>query len=162
MVAADKETGKDPVVVAAENFDLELTARFTVSDVLLKLMEQTELMSWMQQSKRTETQRELPSVERVIVHMEQMSVLNPSWKQFVLQLGEQLPKQVTDLSKCIVKLCSPHLLRPGGIIHYLGDEIVSELKLVKVSVDKKPAVPQCSTKRRFDDVEPSSSDEDDD
>ena len=153
IVAVDKEIGKPPVVVAAENFDLQLPERFTVSDVLLKLCEETELMTWMQQSHGTSSRSTDPreTVDRVIVHVEQLSILSSNWKQFGLKFAEELQKKVSDVSRCIVKLSSPHLFRSGGVIHRLGEEIVSELKLVPVSVNSK--------KRQFDDVEPSSSDE---
>ena len=170
MVAVDKEIGKSPVVVAAENFDLGLKERFTVADVLLKLRQETQLMSWMQQSTgETQIQRRLPPVDRVIVHLEQMSSLNLYWQQFGSKLGSELQKLVTD-STCIVKMSSAHLFRSGGVTHHLGDEIVNELSLVPLCFDNKSkrttqcsekTVTQCSKKRRFDDVEPSSQSEND-
>jgi len=161
MVAVDKVVGESPVVVAAELYDLRLEGRFTSSDVLLRLMEDTELMFWMQQaSGTTQIQRELPVVDRVVVHLEQMSVLNPNWKQFGSKLGEELQRMVSDTNRCIVQLSSPNLFRSGGVINQLGEEIVSELNLIPMrSNSNAKDVPQCSKKRPFDDVEPSSSDE---
>ena len=162
MVAVDKAMGENPVVVAAEKFDLQLRQNCAASDVVLKLLEQTELMGWMQQTEEST----LPKVDRVIVHIEQMAVKNPGWKHFGLELGRLLQQTVVDMNSCIVKMSSPHLLRAGGVIHHLGEEIVDELKLVTVSYDqrkRKPATSQStgslhSKRRRFEDVEPSSSD----
>jgi len=134
----------------------------------------------MQQSTgKTQIQRRLPHVDRVIVHLEQMSTLNQHWRQFGSKLGSELQKLATDStyigselqklatdSTYIVKMSSAHLFRSGGVIHHLGDEIVSELSLVPVSYNNKPknttqiskkAVTQCLKKRRFDNVEPSNS-----
>jgi len=120
----------------------------------------------MQQSTgKTQIQRRLPHVDRVIVHLEQMSTLNQHWRQFGSKHGSELQKLATD-STYIVKMSSAHLFRSGGVIHHLGDEIVSELSLVPVSYNNKPknttqiskkAVTQCLKKRRFDNVEPSNS-----
>jgi len=151
VVAVDRAIGKTPVVVAAEKFDLRLSQKYTASDVVLKLLQETQLISWMQQTDDST----LPNVDRVILHIEQMSVRNPNWKHFGLELGKLLQQKVADRNSCIVKMSSPHLLRAGDVIHHLGEEIVDELKLVAVSYGKKK---RKATMSHLDDVEPSSSD----
>jgi len=147
------------VVVAAEKFDFQLTQKFTASDVVLKLLEETQLSEWMQQTDN-ETRQGLPEVDRVIVHIEQMSARNADWKRFGLELGTLLQQRVTDFDKCIVKMSSPHLLRAGGVIHHLGDQIVEQLQLVPASYSKKGRKPQSARQSDMNDVEPSSSDSD--
>jgi len=111
----------------------------------------------------TQTQRKLPVVDRVIVHVEQMTVTNPGWKHFGLELGTLLRQRVTDVNTCVVQMSSPHLLCAGGVIHHLGEQIVDELRLVPVSYAKKGRKSQCSklTQTQLTDV-PSSSDGDGD
>ena len=41
VVAVDRAIGKTPVVVAAEKFDLRLSQKYTASDVVLKLLQET-------------------------------------------------------------------------------------------------------------------------
>ena len=55
-------------------------------------------------------------VDRVVVHLEQMSVLNPNWKQFGSNLGEELvlPKTVSDTNSGIVQPSLLNLFRSGG------------------------------------------------
>jgi len=87
----------------------------------------------------------------VVVYVEQLSYLNRNWREFGIKFAEELQSKVSDVSTCIVKLSSPHLFRSGGVIHHVGEEIVSELNLVPVSVNSK--------NQKFYDVELSSSDE---
>ena len=99
----------------------------------------------------------------MIVHVEQMTVTNPGWKHFGLELGTLLQQRVTDVNTCVVQMSSPHLLRAGGVIHHLGEQIVDELRLVPVSYAKKGRKSQCLklTQTQLTDV-PSSSDGDGD
>ena len=66
MVAVNTAIGKTPVVVAAEKFDLRLSQKCTASDVVLKLLQETQLISWMQQTDDST----LPNVNRVILHID--------------------------------------------------------------------------------------------
>jgi len=50
IVAVDKEIGKSPAIVAAENYDLHLPERPTAPEVVLKVFAKTDLKSWMQQA----------------------------------------------------------------------------------------------------------------
>lgn len=148
-----------PVVVAARKYDLQLAERFTASDVLVKLRETTDLWSWMQQTDN----RSLPEVDRVIVHIEQMSVKNRHWKQFGIQLGQLLQRSVVDNGECIVKLSSPHLFRAGGVVEHIGEQIVQELNLVTIAAGRKrarPASPAQTSAADCDETENDGQDDD--
>lgn len=133
VVAVDREIGKRPVIVAAELYNLNLTTRFSASDVLLKLQMETELRNWMQETVNST----LPVVDRVVVHLEQMSTFNAHWRQFGSELGKLLQQSASDPASCVVKMSQPHLLRSGGVIHHLGERIVTELKLVPICYNNK-------------------------
>jgi hypothetical protein len=135
IVAVDKKLGEPAVVVAAKNYDLALGPKFTAADVLIKLQDRTDLRCWMQQT----DERRLPAVDRVVVHLEQMSSQNTHWKQFGPQLGKLLQQSVDDTATCIVKMSQPHLLRAGGVIHHLGQLIINELKLIPACYGVKRA-----------------------
>jgi len=92
------------------------------------------------------------------MHIEQTSARNADWKYFGLELGTLLQQRATDFYRCIVKMPFPHLLRAGGVMHNLGDEIIEELRLVPASYSKKGRKPQSARQGDMDDVEPSSSD----
>ena len=142
IVVVDKEVGQRPVIVAAENYDLNLGTRFKyATDVIVKLRSDSELYNWMQQTEDST----LPIVDRVVVHLEQMSTFNSRWRQFGTKFGRMLQMSVTDPSRCIIKMSQPHLLRSGGVIHHLGKMIIDELKLVPVAYNKKRTAPQPST-----------------
>ena len=164
IVAVDKEMGEMPVVVAAEKYDLNLGERVTAAQVLMSLRANTHLWSWMQQT----DDRPLPDVDRVIVHIEQMSVRNRHWKQFGIELGQLLQQSVVDEGKCVVKLSQPHLFRAGGVVECLGEQIVQELDLAVIGPPaRRKRVPAqasicqgertCTKRTRitYDDVEPS-------
>jgi hypothetical protein len=74
----------------------------------------------------------LPLVDRVIVHVEQMSLLNPRAKVFAIRLGKELQKQVSDVDTCIVKLSNPQLHRATGPVFHFGSNIVTALNLTAV------------------------------
>ena len=150
IVAVDKEIARRPVVVAAENFNLNLSSRFSAADVVVKLQRETKLKNWMQQT----VDRTLPVVDRVIVHLEQMSCHNAHWRQFGSDLGRLIQQSVDDTTSCVVKMSQPHLLRAGGVIHHLGEKIVTELKLVPFSYGVKrrmTQVPSTPTLSELDD-----------
>ena len=158
VVAVDKEMGETPVVVAAGKYDLELGERFTAADVLMKLRDGTDLWQWMQQT----DDRPLPDVDRVIVHVEQMSVRNRHWKQFGIELGRLMQQSVVDAGRCVVKLSQPHLFRAGGVVECLGEQIVQELALTVMPTQRKRVQTQVRgqgskrSRTACDDVEPSS------
>ena len=102
LVAADKEVGQMPVVVAAAKYDLELGEWFAASDVLIHLRERTDLCSWMQQT----DDRPLPHVDRLTVLIEQMSIKNRHWKQFGMDLGQLLQLSMRRVwSNCRSRIC---------------------------------------------------------
>ena len=73
-------------------------------------------------------------VDRVVVHLEQMDIQNKNSKQFTVDLGRLLQRQVANTETCIVKMSQPHLHRPSGPLFRLGDQIVEDLKLKPLSV----------------------------
>lgn len=130
--------GQTPVIVATVKFDLQLKQNATVSDVVLKLLQETQLSDWMQFDEQT--CQSLPKVDRVVVHIEQMSARNPHWKRFELELGSLLQQRASDYDRCVVKMPS-YLHRAGGIMHHLVDQIVEEPRLVPASYSKKGQKP---------------------
>ena len=100
IVVVDGFIGQRPKLVKALLYDLDLPLRFTASDVLLKLVQNRDLWNFMQQ----EDELLLPAVDRVVVHLEQMSTKNRHWKQFGPELGKLLQRSVKDVNTCIVKL----------------------------------------------------------
>jgi len=146
IVVVDKYADQPPKLVAAENYDLMLSKKFKAFDAYLKLRRQTDLWCWMQQTE----DRLLPNVDRVVVHIEQMSVKNSRWKEFGIELGEQLQKRVRDVTSCIIKMSQPHIHRATGPMFKIGKMIVDELNLVPATYGRKrgrvmPAKPQSST-----------------
>lgn len=133
IVAVDKEIDKPPIIRTAEKNDLGLPKQLSAADVLSKILEMTQLRNYMQQT----DDRELTDVERVVVHLEQMSPKNKYWKQFGIELGQLLQGTVNDHFSCIVKLSHPNLLRAGGVIDHFGERIVQELELVPMSYGNK-------------------------
>ena len=82
----------------------------------------------------------LTMVDRVMVHLEQMSVKNKNSKKFSAELGQTLQCLVPDHATRVVKLSSPQLHRPGGPSFKLGEQIVQDLNLRPTSyrTSKKP------------------------
>jgi hypothetical protein len=115
-------------LVAAENYtDLGLPEKFTASNVLIALTQKTDLMRWMQPS------NDYSHVDRVIVHLEQLSRKNKHWKPFSVELGRLLQMQALDVTKCIVKMSQPHIHRVNGPIYQLGHRLLQALKLERLS-----------------------------
>ena len=137
ITVVDTFLNEPPQVLAAENFDLDLPKRVKAADVLLKLSQLTPLFNWMQQTE----ERLLPETDRVIVLIEQMSILNTNAKQFGIQLGKLLQRTVKDVNTCIVKLSQPHNHGSNGPIFKLGRMIVEELKLTPIEIGNKRARP---------------------
>ena len=69
------------------------------------------------------------TVDRVVVHLEQMDRRNRNSKQLSVELGRILQQQATDRETCIVQMSSPHIHRSTGPLFHLGDEIVETLQL---------------------------------
>ena len=128
MVAVDKLPNAVPKVVGAELYDLEhlgLKKRFDAADLVVLLQTKTVLMNWMQQSGCPLL---LPRVDRVVVHLEQISVRNKHSKLFTVELGRLLQQFVT-VEMCVVKLSQPHIHRASGPMFKLGDHIIQECDL---------------------------------
>lgn len=148
IVAVDKYVGQKPVVISAEIYDLDLPVGAKADKVLTRLQQRTDLSSLMQQT----SDRQYPAVDRVVVHLEQLSISNRQWKEFGIELGTLLQRCVADIDTCVVKLSSPHLYRPGGVIDHLGPDIVNELGLVHISCTRRqssaPQTSSTTTRRR--------------
>ena len=164
MAVVEVSQGDSPNVVFAENYtDLRLPDRFQTTDVLIALTQKTDLLSWMQLS------YPVARVDRVIVHLEQIDPKNRKWKQFSVDLGRLLQQQVTDSTKCIVKMSQPHIHRATGPAFRLGNRIVQELQLTPAQhtavtslAERNPAVKQSGrpSMENASDVEPDSTDDD--
>jgi hypothetical protein len=144
-----KRVGELPAVMFAENYDLNLTDNAKATDVLLKLVKKTPLLDMMihihtsslaQRGKSTPKSLLTNDIDRVIVHVEQMSVKNAQRKQFGIELGKLLQQQVSDPNKCIVKLSQPHLHRATGPMFRIGDKINKNLQLVAATYGRKSVV----------------------
>ena len=142
MVAVDKTPDALPRIVGAEFYNLAdkgLNARkFDEADLVLVLQTQTVLMNWIQQPGYPPL---LPPVDRVIVHLEQVSPKNKFNKVFAINLGRLL-QRLCNVQNCVVKLSQPHIHRASGPMFKLGDKIVKECKLtpaVYTSSRKRPA-----------------------
>ena len=140
MVAVDKTLHEFPTVVGAELYDLKQLGlnvdKFDVTDLIKILQEKTVLMNWMQQSQCITS---LPSVHRVIVHIEQISKRNKYNKQFEIEFGRLL-QRLTNIDKCVVQLSQPHIHRATGPMFKLGKRIVETCHIT-------PAVYSCTRSR---------------
>jgi hypothetical protein len=174
IVVIHKIFEQPPVVVFAENYDLELTQRDKAPIILTKLMAKTPLLSLMNPNSYSQTSPDtnkpcsskqletpeysnihgLPSVDRVIVHVEQMSAKNAQWKEFGINLGTLLQQQVRDIDKCVVKLSQPHTHRSTGPMFKIGQMIVQQLQLVPATYESKRVVNKqpklCETEHSMD------------
>jgi hypothetical protein len=163
MAVVEKAHNSSPKIVAAENFtNLNLPQRFQATDVLVALVEKTDLIAWMQPT------HPLSQVDRVIVHLEQIDPRNRNWKQFSIDLGRLLQQQAADATKCVVKMSQPHIHRACGPAFHLGQKIVDELQLQAPSYlpasrrsEQNPAAQRPATNTNdASDVEPSDTSED--
>jgi len=134
-----------PRVVGAELYNLAdegLDARkFDVADLVLVLQNKTVLMNWIQQPGYSQL---LPPVDRVIVHLEQVSLRNKFSKLFANDLGRLL-QQLCNVQNCVFKLSQPHTHRATGPMFKLGDMIVQKCKLKPLVFNSEP---KKATKRR--------------
>ena len=132
IIAVDLMSSTVPKVVGAELYNLEEQgldiSRFSVTDLVLTLQTKTVLMNWMQLSGYPLL---LPEVDRVIVHIEQISVRNKYSKQFGVELGRLL-QRLANVNQCVVKLSQPHIHRASGPMFKLGHSIVQACSLTPV------------------------------
>lgn len=116
IAVVDKRDDEFPKLQALELHDLHLSSSFKATDVVLKLAEDTNLLAWMQvdDEERDEGRFKLPHVDRVFVHVEQMSKNNKHAKQFCEEMGRELQRRALDEDRCVIKMSSPHLHRASG------------------------------------------------
>jgi hypothetical protein len=143
MVAVDKMASCLPKVVGAYQLNLEeaglfeRSRRLHVTDVLLKLEQNSPLFEWIRganEGSEETTQKRLERADRVVVALEQISIENAYSKQFGKELGTALQRQF-DVKLCIVKMSQPHVHRRNGPMFKLGDEIVEACQLVPPSYE---------------------------
>ena len=148
IVVVDKVTDQIPLVMAANVYNLNLPKRFNVNDVVIALQRETNLLSWMQATIENVLSN---TVDRVIVHVEQISIHNKNSKQFGIELSKSLQRFASDLNKCVIKMSQPHLLRASGPAFKLGTNIVKELNLKPVFYHyHQPSIFAPSRKRNSD------------
>ena len=140
IAVVDNVAGKSPKIVSVKLYDLGLPNNFNVIDLVLALKQQTDLCQFMQLPGEEELSA---TVDRVVVHLEQMSVKNKNSKKFGVELGQTLQRLAPDPASCVVKLSSPNVHRPGGPSFKLGEQIVQALNL-------RPASYRASKKRATD------------
>jgi hypothetical protein len=133
IVVVDKAIEEKPRIVSATLHDLQLVQgrkkNFTANDVIIALDKQTDLYSWMQ----LPGYKDPPScVDKVFVHVEQMSVHNPYAKRFGIEFATRLQQKCPNVQDVIVKLSQPNLHYASGPAFKLGERIVRELQLKPV------------------------------
>jgi hypothetical protein len=143
MVAIDKTSSCLPKVVGAFQMDLEAAGlfnsngRFNVTDVLLKLEQHSPLFDWIRgpcEESASVVDKQLDSVDRVVVALEQISVKNAYSKQFGKELGMALQRQF-DWNTCVVRMSQPHVHRRNGPMFKLGEEIIESCNLEPASYE---------------------------
>lgn len=136
IAVVDRIVGERPQLDLAKVYNLELPKKFTAADALTRLMSTTDLMLVMQQQEQP-AGGPIPHVDRVVVHLEQMSTKNPNWKQLGPELGKLLQRSVADVETCVVKMSQPNVHRANGPLFKMGTRIVEELKLEPATYGKK-------------------------
>jgi len=86
-------------------------------------------MNWMQQPVYAPI---LLPVNRVIVHLQQVSSQNKYSKLFAIEMGWLL-QQLCNVQTCVIKLSQPHIHRATGPMFKLGDSIVQACQLTQQS-----------------------------
>lgn len=137
IAVVDQVAGGVPQLHYASVVNLELPKKFTAADALRRLMGSTNLMTMMQQRDPPAGCTGLRRVDRVIVHLEQMSTKNANWKQLGPELGKELQRHVADVTTCIVKMSQPNVHRASGPMFKLGERVVKELELEPATYGKK-------------------------
>jgi len=82
-------------------------------------------MNWIQHPSYQHT---LPRIDRVVVHLEQLSVKHKHSKHFTIELGRLL-QQLCSVDICIVKLSQPHMHSATGPMFKLGQNIIQACSL---------------------------------
>jgi RecA/RadA recombinase len=148
MVAVDRTIDSKPIVVGAELYDLRQEGlnvnKFDVADLVLILQTKTVLTSWMQLPGHPALDPPTPHVDRVIVHIEQISKKNKYNKQFTIDLGRSL-QRLANVERCVVKLSHPHVHRRTGPMFKMGNRIVAACGL---SVPSDESTTSTQRKRR--------------
>ena len=126
-----------PVVVGAELYDLQReglhSKKWDVTDLVILLQSKTVLLNWMQHPSYDQI---LPRVNRVVLHIEQLSVKHKHSKHFVVELGR--------LCKCmhckaITATCAQ---RASGPVFNIGQNIINTCKL-------QPVVYESTSRKRL-------------
>jgi hypothetical protein len=138
IAVVDRPLNGLPVIVFAENYtDLDLSDRFTAADVAIALKDKTELFAWMQvpghEPVSDYAKRVFQKVDRVIVHVEQISFRNKHAKQFGIELGRLLQRMAGDPLACVVKLSKPYFYGSTSVAFKLGQNIVTSTQLESLS-----------------------------
>jgi hypothetical protein len=132
MVAVDSTMNSRPFVVSAELYDLQQeglnVSKFDVADLVRILQTKTVLMKWMQLPGQPALTSPFRHVDRVIVHIEQISKNNRYNKQFTIELGRCL-QRLANVDTCVVKLSHPHVHRRTGPMFKMGKDIVAACHL---------------------------------
>ena len=150
IVVVDQINSEDAKIVSAKLYDLKLPKKFNAPDVILALSNNTDLFSWMQ----LPNEKKPPTiVDRIFVHVEQMSLHNPKAKVFGEELANALQSRSPDLNTVIVKHSQPNLHYASGVSFKLGRRIIQELNLkpVTYSKTKYSKNPAATKKRSLDD-----------
>ena len=150
IVVVDQMNSEDAKIVSAKLYDLKLQKKFNAQDVILALGNKSDLFSWMQ----LPNEKEPPTkVDRIFVHVEQMSLHNPKAKVFGEEFACALQARSPDLNTVIVKHSQPNLHYASGVSFKLGRRIINELNLkpVNYSKTKYSKNPAATKKRSLDD-----------
>ena len=163
IVVVDKCIDGLPTILRAANYDLNLPTGVKANRIVVSLLKDTDLWSWMQQTEVPV----LPLVDRVILHIEQTSNRNADWKALGVQLAKEMEERVGDVdsSCCIVELSQPNVHRAAGPMFRMGQEIVAALSLKAPTYRKSrkeapsdipsATVPSPAKKRKIVEVESS-------
>lgn len=144
IAVVDKFPDRPPHLIDAILLHPGLPDNFTAADALMKLQD-SALPIYMQQTNSTTWHPPLQHVDRVVVHIEQMSTRNRHWKEFGPELGQLLQRTASDPTTCVVQLSQPHVHRATGPLFKLGQRIVDELHLVPATYGKKRGRPSKPT-----------------
>jgi RecA/RadA recombinase len=129
-----KIRGENPKLVYANCYDLStfiangLPKNFTAPDLLLHFNQHHRLLELLE-PKSSLTADGIPDADRVIVHLEQVSIENTYFKVYTKQFGQLLQQRTNDLSSLIVKLSSSNVHRRLGPSSKLGPKIIEACNL---------------------------------
>jgi hypothetical protein len=108
ICVVDKFQGRSPILQAADlhNFKDVLPTNFKATDLFLVLQTQTHLISDYMDISKLPADPNGGKIERVVIHLEQVSIENPHFEAYTKDLGELLQNRSSDMTKLIVKLSS--------------------------------------------------------